>query len=89
VPEEEQQAAESLLAERDENIKAQRETPGFWDQDTAQLDPRNRICIHCGSKNTRRREDPKDSPLLSWLFSGLHIHFESEEWHCFHCGSDF
>ena len=89
VPENEKEKAEALLTYSDEKARAQRATPGFLDEDTEQLDPGNRVCIHCGSKNTRRLEDKKDSPFLSWLFSGLSISFESDKWHCFHCGGNF
>jgi len=90
VPVESRARAEEILERDAEEILRQQETPGFWDEDTEQLDPGNRICIYCGSKNTRRKEDEKDAPFLTWLLSKVSSRkFRSEKWHCFHCGADF
>lgn len=90
IPEDECIAAEEIIKAEEKQLEEERKNLGFDEEDTEELDPQNHICIHCGSKNTRRKEDEKDSPFLSWLLSifgqkGLN----SEEWHCFHCGKDF
>lgn len=70
--------------------EAEQTRPGFWDEDDIeQLDPGNRICIHCGSKNTRRHGYRKRSAFLSILLLGFPLMFRSDKWHCFHCGEDF
>jgi hypothetical protein len=90
IPEGERERAEALLQYDEAEAKKQRETPGFWEEDTEQLSSGNRVCLHCGSRNTRRKEDEKDSPFLSWLFSKFSSKkIQSETWHCFHCGDDF
>lgn len=89
VPAEDQEKALSILLESEKEMAEAQDQPGFWEEDTEQLDPDNRICVHCGSKNTRRMEDKKDSFILSWLFNRLKMKFQSESWHCFHCGENF
>lgn len=89
VPEEELATAEKILLDDEIDAALEQSTLGFWENDTAQLDPDNRVCIYCGSKNTRRVEDKKDSFILSWLFDRLKINYQSEKWHCFHCGKTF
>jgi|SRR5690606_40730117 len=89
VPEALFEQAEALLEEGEALAEQERATPGFWDEDTSQLDPSNRICIHCGSKNTRRKEDEKDAPFLKWLLGKYSRSLRSDTWHCFHCGEDF
>lgn len=89
VPADAEQKANSILLELEKEMAEEQAQHGFWEEDTEQLDPDNRVCVHCGSKNTRRIEDDKDSIPLSWLFKKLKIKFQSEKWHCFHCGEDF
>lgn len=90
IPESEHKAAAEILISDEMTLEQQRESSGFWEEDMEQLDPNNRICARCGSKNTRRKEDEKDSPFLTWILSKFtHQSLNSEEWHCFHCGKDF
>lgn len=67
------------------------EVPAFatsQEQDPA-LDPNNRICVHCGSKNTKKLDFQKRPAFLSILLLGFPLMFRSEKWHCFHCGKEF
>lgn len=90
VPESEQLAAEEILIRDELALEEEREQPDVMEDDDAQLDPNNHICIYCGSKNTRRLEDEKDAPFLSWLLSKFTKEsLNSSVWHCFHCGKDF
>lgn len=73
-----------------ENIEAinaaTAEQPGF-DQEWEHLSADNRICIHCGSKNTRIFEEDKDYSILHKLFN-----FKKStqvKWFCFHCRNKF
>lgn len=76
--------AEALLEQIDEEADTEIETVGFW-EDTEQLDPGNRICIQCGSKNTRQEGFSKIHEVLESLF----MDSRPRQWHCFHCGSKF
>lgn len=89
VPASEQERAYAILLELEKELENEQAQPGFWEDDTEQLNPDNRICVYCGSKNTRRNEDKKDSFLLSWLFDRMKMKYQSEKWHCFHCGKNF
>jgi hypothetical protein len=89
VLEREQERAEEILRQTEEEALAERETVGFWEEDTEQLDPGNRVCIHCGSRNTRKDDYEKKPAILSWLLLGFPILFRSDKWHCFHCGEKF
>lgn len=86
VLETEKEKAEQLLQEEEEEIKKAQETPGFWEENTKHLNPDNKICIHCGSKNTRQMEYEKIPSIWMWLFFGFPLLFKSKKWHCFHCG---
>jgi len=76
--------AEALLEQIDEEADQESETIGFW-EDTDELNPDNRICIHCGSKNTRQEGFEKIHQILEKVF----MDSRPEQWHCFHCGSKF
>lgn len=89
VAQEDKEQAETLLADTEQAAAQERETPGFWEEDTEQLDRNNRICIHCGSRNTSKQEFNKRPIFLSWLLLGFPLLFGSQKWHCFHCGKDF
>ena len=89
VLEGQKEKAEHILQTNDAAVLGEQETPGFWDEDTEQLDPNNKICIHCGSKNTRKDDYDKKPAIISWLFLGFPLLFKSEKWHCFHCGAKF
>lgn len=79
-----------ILEVTEQEALAEQGTIGFWDEeDIDQLDPNNRICIHCGSKNTRKEDYSKRPAFLSWLLLGFPLFFKSDKWHCFHCGSKF
>lgn len=90
LPETEHKAAAEILISDEIALEEERAAVGFWEDEDDQLDPSNRICVFCGSKNTRRKEDEKDAPFLSWLLSKFsNQSLNSDEWHCFHCGKDF
>jgi len=79
-----------ILETTEREAIAESETPGFWDEeDVEQLNPDNRICIHCGSQNTRKDDYNKKPVILSWLLLGFPLFFKSDKWHCFHCGKKF
>ena len=82
--------ANHILEVTEKEAYAESQTVGFWDdEDIDQLDPNNRICIHCGSQNTRKDDYDKRPAILSWLLLGFPLFFKSDKWHCFHCGSKF
>lgn len=88
VQEKQKEEAEYILQQIEEQAEQEQETPGFW-EDTEQLNPDNRMCIHCGSKNTRMLEYDKKPAILCWLLLGFPLLFRSNKWHCFHCGHKF
>jgi hypothetical protein len=82
--------ANHILELTEKEALADSQTVGFWDEeDIDQLDPNNRICIHCGSKNTRKDDYHKRPAMLTWLLLGFPLFFKSNKWHCFHCGEKF
>lgn len=82
--------ANHILEVTEKEAIAESQTVGFWDdEDIDQLDPNNRICIHCGSQNTRKDDYNKKPAILSWLLLGFPLFFKSDKWHCFHCGEKF
>ena len=82
--------ANHILETTEKEAYAESQTVGFWDdEDIDQLDPNNRICIHCGSQNTRKDDYDKRPAMLSWLLLGFPLFFKSDKWHCFHCGAKF
>lgn len=84
------QYAEKIITTIEQEALLHSETPGFWDEeDVEQLHPDNKICIHCGSRNTRQNEYSKRSAAISILLLGFPLLFKSHKWHCFHCGEDF
>ena len=90
VPENELEHAAHILEITEQEAEAEKEKDGFHDEeDIDQLDPNNRICIHCGSKNTRKLDFQKKSAALTWILLGFPLFFKSDKWHCFHCGADF
>jgi len=90
VPADQVHIADHILQETEQEAQQQSETIGFWDdEDMDQLDPNNRICIHCGSRNTRKEDYSKKPTMLTWLLLGFPLFFKSDKWHCFHCGAKF
>lgn len=81
--------AEQILQDQETLFKENKDSPGFWEEDTEQLNPDNRICIYCGSKNTRKIEYEKRPAFLMVLLLGFPLLFQSKKWHCFHCGKKF
>jgi len=90
VPESDAVFADQILETLEQEAVAESQTAGFWDDDAQeQLDPNNRICVHCGSRNTRKEDYQKRPAILSWLLLGFPLFFRSDKWHCFHCGAKF
>jgi hypothetical protein len=82
--------AEHVLQVTEREALAEQATIGFWDEeDIDQLDPNNKICMQCGSKNTRKEDYSKRPAVLRWLAGSFPSLFKSDKWHCFHCGADF
>jgi hypothetical protein len=82
--------ANHILEVTEQEAFADSQTVGFWDDENIeQLDPNNRICIHCGSQNTRKDDFNKRPAMLTWLLLGFPLFFKSDKWHCFHCSSKF
>jgi hypothetical protein len=81
--------AGAILDQIELDAAQEQETPGFTDEDTEQLDPGNKLCIYCGSRNTKKQDYEKKPVFLSWLLLGFPLLFRSERWHCFHCGKSF
>lgn len=77
--------AEALLEQIEEEAEEKPDTLGFWEDDTEQLNPDNRICPQCGSKNTRREGFDKIHRILESVF----MDSRPDQWHCFHCGAKF
>lgn len=90
VPAEEVERARHLVKQMDEEAIAASEQPGFFaEDDDGQLAAGNRICIHCGSKNTKKQDYKKVPAFLSILLLGFPLMFRSEKWYCFHCYEEF
>src|SRR5690606_16863295 len=62
VLERDKEKATAILKQIDDEAAAEQDTPGFWEEETEQFASDNRICIHCGSKNTRK-EDFNKRPI--------------------------
>lgn len=77
--------AEALLEQIEAEADVEVTTVGFWEEDTEQLDPDNKICIQCGSKNTRQEGFNKIHEVLQSIF----MDSRPKQWHCFHCGAKF
>lgn len=90
VAENDVEHANYILETVEKEAFAESQTVGFWDEeDIDQLNPDNRICIYCGSQNTRKDDYEKKPAILSWLLLGFPLFFKSDKWHCFHCGKKF
>lgn len=89
VPLQQQELAREILEQQEKEQEEEQQTIGFWEDDLSELNPQNKICVFCGSKNTRRKEDNKDFVLLTWLFKKMKMNYQSDVWHCFHCGKEF
>lgn len=82
-------AAESILEEDEKQFDDDKEQPAYFDEDRSQLDPNNKICIYCGSKNTKAEQYDKGWAYTAMLFLGFPVSVKSEKWHCFHCSKKF
>lgn len=89
VPLQQREQAREILENQEKEQEEEQQTIGFWDDDLSELNPQNKICVFCGSKNTRPKEDNKDFFLLTWLFKKMKMNYQSDNWHCFHCGKEF
>lgn len=84
VPEEfSMEAIKVLESENEEIIDA------FMEEDRATLNPDNRLCIFCNSKNTTTTNAAKKTFLGKKLFNIWPALFDKDRWHCFNCGKDF
>ncbi len=88
IKEEDIAAAKDILEQLSNQNTSERETVGFY-ENTEGLDENNRICVYCGSKNTKQETYDKQWTLGSILALGFPIFFKSKKWYCFHCGKKF
>lgn len=65
------------------------EVPPLDEDDESALDPANKICTNCGSRNTSSLGYSKRAAYLGFLLWGFPIIAKRETWHCFHCGKEF
>lgn len=89
VREEDKEAAEALLTKLEQEADAAQDTPAYWEEQPEGLDPENRVCIYCGSKNTSLTDASRKTYLGKQFFNIAPGLFDKEKWHCFHCGKDF
>jgi len=81
-----QEEVEELINHLEETNEAMADTLGFED-DVSEFDPGNRVCIHCGSKNTRIFEKEEDYSLFHKMFKKKSS--VQTKWYCFHCRQKF
>lgn len=89
VREEDKERALTLLDQLENKAKEEQDTPAYWEEQTEGLDPDNRVCVHCGSKNTTIVDASRKTFLGQQVFRIAPALFDKEKWHCFHCGKDF
>ncbi len=90
VKQEDETLAKNKIEIWEQEATEDSDTPAYWeDNDDEQLNPNNRVCIHCGSKNTHKIGYSKPSAAFTILLLGFPLLFRSNKWHCFHCGEDF
>lgn len=89
VKEEDATLALKILEEDEKEFEEQIQSDAYTGEDKSVFDPGNRICIHCGSKNTKRISYNKSWAYTAMLFLGFPIAVRSDKWHCFHCTKDF
>lgn len=89
VLEKDAELATQIMTADKEALAKQQDTDAFLDEDISPLDPQNRICIYCGSKNTKKLTINKTWAYTAMLFLGFPIKVNKEQCHCFHCGKTF
>lgn len=63
--------------------------PELDEEEEMNLDSTNKVCPHCGSRNTRLEGYEKAPAYISYLLLGFPLFFKSQQYHCFHCGNKF
>lgn len=81
--------ARELLAADEVVYEASIEHDAYRTEDKSQFDPNNKICIYCGSKNTKAETYRKDWAYTFMLLLGFPIAVKSDKWHCFNCSKKF
>ena len=89
VREEDVSKAVSIMEMDEAAYEQQQEQPAFDENLTGQLNPDNKVCIHCGSQNTNQVGYDKSIAYTALLALGFPVGVKSDKWHCFHCGADF
>lgn len=89
VLQEDEAKALALLAAMDEEYEQDTDQAAYQNEDRSQLDPNNKICIYCGSKNTKAEQYDKKWAYSIMLFLGFPLAVKSEKWHCFNCAKNF
>lgn len=70
-----------------ERVKEEESQASDWsDAIEEEFDKGNKICVHCGSMNTKIYEE---DPYSLWHKFVHRKKSEKEVWHCFHCGKKF
>ncbi len=83
-------AKANAIIEADEAaFEEQQDQNAFEKEDKSAFDPNNKICIYCGSKNTKPAGYNKSWAYAAILFLGFPIAKKTDKWHCFHCLKDF
>jgi len=72
-----------------EHYEQQQVQPAYDENLSGQLDPNNKVCINCGSHNTKQSGYEKGIAYSALLVLGFPVGVKSDKWHCFHCGKDF
>lgn len=89
ILEKDKDAALAVIQEDEHETLIQQDTEAFTTEDIKPLDPNNRICIYCGSKNTKKQTINKTWAYTALLFLGFPIKVKDEKCFCFHCGKTF
>lgn len=89
VRQEDVEKAVAILEVDEANYELQQEQPAYDEHLSGQLDPNNKVCIYCGSHNTKQTGYEKGIAYSALLVLGFPVGVKSDKWHCFHCGKDF
>lgn len=77
---------EEILLQIQSEVTNAAERPGF-EEEWENLSEKNRLCVHCGSKNTRIFEGDEEYSLFHKFFKLKTSH--KAQWFCFHCRNKF
>lgn len=89
VLEKDVERALQIMEQDEKEFEEQHTATAYPEEDTTALDPNNKVCPHCGSKNTKEITFNKNWAYTAMLFLGFPIAVKSNKWHCFRCLKDF